>query len=314
MSTIVWLRDASIAECAVCFIVAAIFFYKRVWGRFTLLFALVVLRALSGVILIPLLFFRRDLGISLHTAFSTYFYTSWTSGIIQALLLIGIIYHAYREAMRPLQGLQRIGKIIFRWVAVVSIAVSVAIAAGPHMATSGYIARSAAMIGQIQQGVFVLTLCLLLFVCLAIRPLGLTFRSHIFGVALGLGVIAATLLVQAAWISTVGAQSLYSPVYLISTIGSLASVCIWGAYFALPEPERGMILLPTTSPFFTWNRISEALGDEPGYVAVAGFKPSMLAAAELKVLTSAAHKADRLTSGSAEALPHPELKQIAVSQ
>jgi hypothetical protein len=291
-----------------------LFYYKRIWGKFTLLFALVALRAISGTILIPLLFFRRDLGVSLPTAFNTYFYTSWTSGIIQALLLIGIIYHCYREAMRPLQGLQRLGNIIFRWVVVVSIAVSVAIAAGPHISASGYSGTVSAMISQIQQGVFVLTLCLLLFVCFAIRPLGLTFRSQIFGVALGLGITAASLLVQAAWVSTIGGHSLYSPVYLVSTVGSLASVCIWGTYFLLPEPERKMILLPTTSPFFTWNRISEALGDEPGFVAVAGFKPSMLAAAELKVLTSASHKADRLASGSVDSLPRPELKQIAVSQ
>lgn len=313
MSAIVLLRDVSIAECAASFCVAALFFYKRVWGKFSLLFALIVLRALSGTILIPLLFFRKDLGISLPAAYSTFYYTSWISGIVQALLLIGIIYHAYREAMRPLQGLQRIGKIIFRWVAVVSIAVSVAIAAGPHLAATGSIARLGTMISQIQQGVFVLTLCLLLFVCFAIRPLGLTFSSRVFGVALGLGVTAASLLVQAAWISTAGAQSLYSPIYLVSTVGSLASICIWGAYFALPEPERKMILLPTTSPFFTWNRISEALGDEPGFVAVAGFKPSMLAAAELKVLSST-HKVDRLASLSAESLPRPELKRIAVSQ
>jgi hypothetical protein len=47
-----------------------------------------------------------------------------------------------------------------------------------------------------------------------------------------------------------------------------------------------MILLPTTSPFFLWNRISEALGDEPGFVAVAGFKPDMLAPAELVAFTA----------------------------
>lgn len=315
MSTVMLLRDISIAECAVSFCVVAIFYYKRIWGKFTLLFALILLRALTGAIVIPLLFFRKDLGISLPVAFGTYFYTSWVSGFLAALLLIGIIYHAYREAMRPLQGLQRIGKIIFRWVAVVSIAVSVAIAAGPHASGGpGILAKIGGMVSQIQQGVFVLTLCLLLFVCFAIRPLGLTFRSRIFGVALGLGVTAASLLVQAAWIATVGAQTVYSPIYLVSTVGSLASVCIWGTYFLLPEPESKMILLPTTSPFFTWNRISEALGDAPGYVAVAGFKPNMLAAAELKVLTSASHKADRLASGSVDALPRPELKQIAVSQ
>lgn len=314
MSTFVLLRDLSITECAVCFVVAAIFFYKRVWGKFSLLFALVLLRALSGSILIPLLFFRKDLGLSLAFAYNTYFYTAWISGIAQALLLIGIIYHVYKEAMRPLQGLQRIGKVIFRWVAVVSVAVSIAIAVGPHTLTQSHVGTIGAAVTQVQQGVFVLTLCLLLFVCFAIRPLGLTLRSRIFGVALGLGVTAATYLVQAAWISTVGGQSLYSPIYLVATVGSLISVSVWGAYFVLPEPERKMILLPTTSPFFTWNRISEALGDEPGFVAVAGFKPSMLAAAELKVLSSATHKVDRLGPLSAESLPRPELKQIAVSQ
>ena len=316
MSTIVLLRDVSIAECAVSFCVAALFCYKRVWGKFSLLFALIALRAITGAILIPLLFFRRDLGISLPVAFNTYFYTSWISGIVQALLLIAIIYHVYREAMRPLQGLQRIGKIIFRWVAVVSVFVSVAIAAGPHLSSANYVGSIGAMVSQVQQGVFVLTLCLLLFVCFAIRPLGLTFRSHIFGISLGLGVTATSLLVQAAWIATVGAQSLYSPVNLVSTVGSLISVCIWGVYFVLPEPERKMILLPTTSPFFTWNRISEALGDEPGYVAVAGFKPEMLAAAELKVLTSSTHKPNQLPAAShvSPEASRPALQQIAVSQ
>ena len=79
-----------------------------------------------------------------------------------------------------------------------------------------------------------------------------------------------------------------------------------------------MILLPTTSPFFTWNRTSEALGDEPGYVAIAGFKPQMLAAAELKVLSSTTHKTDRLppaTVPAPEAHSRPALQQrVAVSQ
>ena len=48
-----------------------------------------------------------------------------------------------------------------------------------------------------------------------------------------------------------------------------------------------MILLPTTSPFFFRNRISEILGDAPGQVAVAGFSPDMLAPAEIEMLTSA---------------------------
>lgn len=52
-----------------------------------------------------------------------------------------------------------------------------------------------------------------------------------------------------------------------------------------------MILLPTTSPFFLWNRISEALGDAPGFVAIAGFKPEMLAPAELMAFTAGSKRA-----------------------
>ena len=318
MSDVLWLRDFNIVECILCFGVLALLSYKRQWRHFAPLMGLLAVRAISASILIPLLFFRKLTGLSIPTAYTIYFYTAWISALAEALLLIGVIYHVYNEAMRPMQGLQRIGRIIFRWVAVVSIALSIAIAAGPHSSSgSGWVGSIAAAASQIQQGVSVLTLCLLLFVCFAIRPLGLTFRSRIFGVALGLGVTTAAFLVQAAWFATVGAQSLYSPIYLVGTVGSLLSISVWGTYFALPEPERKMILLPTTSPFFTWNRISEALGDEPGYVAIAGFKPQMLAAAELKVLSSATHK-DRLPAPAQsvqDALPRAALQQrVAVSQ
>lgn len=319
MSNVLWLRDLNIADGIIYFGVLGILFYGRQWRRFAPLMGLLAVRAISASILVPLLFFRRAIGISIPTAYDIYFYTAWISALAEALLIIGVIYHVYNEAMRPLQGLQRLGRIIFRWVAVVSIALSIAIAAGPHGPTSGGWAGSiAAAASQIQQGVSVLTLCLLLFVCFAIRPLGLTFRSRIFGTALGLGVTTTAFLIQAAWVATVGAHSMYSPVYIVGTLGVLISGCVWGAYFALPEPERKMILLPTTSPFFTWNRISEALGDEPGYVAVAGFKPQMLAAAELKVLSSPSHKPARLsgtTHAANEAHPAAAMKHpLAVSQ
>ncbi len=318
MSNVLWLRDSNIAECAVCFGVVSVMLYKRQWRTFGALMGLLAVRSLTGLIVIPILFFRKETGLSLPVAYDLLFYTNWISAVLQVILIVLTIYDIYNKAMRPLQGLQKIGRIIFRWVAVVSLAVSVAFAVGPHRTSSTLAGLVGAIVPQIQQGVSVLTLCLLLFVCFAIRPLGLTFRSRIFGIAVGLGVTAATFLVQSAWLATAGAGSLYSPIFLVSTIGSLISICIWGTYFVLPEPEQKMILLPTTSPFFTWNRISEALGDEPGYVAVAGFKPQMLAAAELKVLSSSVQKQERLaaaTHAAIEVRPAPALNHpVAVSQ
>ncbi|HVG26269.1 MAG TPA: hypothetical protein VM865_01590 [Acidobacteriaceae bacterium] len=322
MDWFIWLRDFSIVECVLSFGTLGLIFYKGMAREFRFLMSLIAIRALHGLVIIPLLFFRPETGLSLPVAYQIYFFVCWISAVLEALLFVAVIYDVYRKAMMPLKGLQRIGNVIFRWVAVVSVAVSLAIAIGPHLSSPGSTSTTAtitSMAAQIQQGTTVLTLCLLLFVCFAIRPLGLTFASRIFGVALGLGVTATTYLIQAAWLSTVGAHSLYSPIYMISAAGSLASVCIWGTYFALPEPQRKMILLPTTSPFFTWNRISEALGDEPGFVAVAGFKPDMLAAAELKVLTSGTTRVDRfqssvISAAARESSIAPALHSIAVSQ
>ena len=47
----------------------------------------------------------------------------------------------------------------------------------------------------------ILTFCLLLFVCFAIRPMGLSYTSRIFGVSLGLGIMATNDLVQSAWLA-----------------------------------------------------------------------------------------------------------------
>jgi hypothetical protein len=190
--------------------------------------------------------------------------------------------------MKPLEGLHRAGKIIFRWVGGVSVALALALSLGPHMAGTNFWATIS---GQVQQGISILILCLLLFVCFSTRYLGLTYRSHIFGVSLGLGIYATVSLVESAWTASAVGQTVYSPVFVFATLGSCVTLLVWGTYFALPEPARKMILLPTTSPFFLWNRISEALGDAPGFVAIAGFKPDMMAPAELTAFTAGSKRA-----------------------
>ena len=248
-----------------------------------------------------LLFFRKALHISIDVAYPLYFAANWIAGGFAFVIRILIVYAVFAEAMRPLSGLHQAGKIIFRWVGVVSALVAFALVAGPGVFSS--VGALTNVFSRLQQGVSVLTLCLLVFVCFAVRPLGLTFRSHIFGVSLGLGIAATVELVQAAWLVTKGAHSLYSPVFLISSLGFCVALVVWGVYFAAPEPARQMILLPTTSPFFFWNRISEILGDAPGHVAIAGFSPDMLAPAEIEMLTAATSAEAAEAAGTEHAGP-----------
>ena len=305
------LKYADILFVCFCLGILILMGRKRLLAEFPLLAILLGVHAVSSAITVAILFFRQSIHLDISTAYKVYFYSHWVSFTAEAILQLLIIYSVFRLAMKPLQGLHSIGKIIFRWVAAVSVMVSVAIAAGPHLVGPGYglTVTIATLTGQVGQGICVLTLCLLLFVCFSTKPLGLTYSSRIFGIVLGLGVLAMTSLVQTAWTSVSAGRSLYSASALFGALGSCAALAVWGTYFALPEPERKLILLPTTSPFFFWNKISEALGDAPGHVAIAGFRPDMLAPAELQMLGAPSMK--RIESPSEHVFSAPSLQSAS---
>jgi hypothetical protein len=181
--------------------------------------------------------------------------------------------------------LQTLGMLVFRWVAAISVAVAIGVAVTPHLSGVKFMT---AMITQLQQTSSILTLCLLLFVCFAIRPMGLSFRSRIFGVSLGLGVFATINLVNSAWLGRYA--NMYSVFSVVNGLAVGLTLLTWSAYFAFPEPKRRIITLPTTSPFLRWNQISLALGDDPGYVAVGGIPPELFAPAEIEVMRRASAK------------------------
>ncbi len=265
--------------------VMAAIIWRKAYRIFPPLVYLLAVDAGTVSVTLALLYFRKALHLSLDSAYTMYFWVNWATTGFDLVLRVMTVYAIFAEAIRPMQGLHKVGKVIFRWVGLASILVALAMVAGPGVFSS--LQGLATIFSHLQQGVSVLTLCLLVFVCFTVRPLGLTFRSHLFGVSLGLGIASTVELVQAAWQVSSAAHSVYSPVYLVSSVGFCFALAVWGVYFGAPEPKRKMILLPTTSPFFFWNRISEVLGDAPGQVAVAGFTPDMLAPAEIEMLTAA---------------------------
>jgi hypothetical protein len=253
--------------------------------QFLYLFALLCVRLVCSLVCFPLLLLGANGTIERHMAYQTYFYVYWTSYALEAILSLLVIYSIFKLAMAPLKGLQTLGMLVFRWVAAISVAVAIGVAVSPHLSGIKFMV---AMVTQLQQTSSILTLCLLLFVCFAIRPMGLSYNSRIFGVSLGLGVLATVSLVNAAWLTH--SPNMYSTISLVNSLAVGLTLLMWSAYFAFPEPKRRIIVLPTTSPFLRWNQISLALGDDPGYVAVGGIPPELFAPAELEVMRRASAK------------------------
>jgi hypothetical protein len=261
--------------------IAIVFLLRSAASRkFGYLIAFLSVRLVSGVVSLGLVHLSI---IEEHLAYRIYFYVYWGSYALEAVLSLFVVYSIFKLSMAPLKGLQTLGMLIFRWVAAISAAVSIGVAIVPHRSGLQFIIG---LVTQIQQTSSILTLCLLLFVCFAIRPMGLSYRSQIFGISMGLGILATTDLARAAWLSHYP-TNIYSAVNLISGLAMCATLCIWSAYFAFPEPKRRLIVLPTTSPFLRWNQISMALGDDPGYVAIGGIAPELFAPAEIEIMKRA---------------------------
>ena len=280
-----------ILEAILCITSLLLILWRGQGKSYRFLCTLLGFRVLFAASTLPLVLFGGH-GIEKHTAYRLYFYTYWSSFAVESVVGLVLIYGIFDLAMAPLDGLKRLGTLVFRWAASISLAIAVGSALTPHVNTNAFIIT---FVNQLQRTQSILTLSLLLFVCFAIRPLGLTYSSRIFGVSLGLGILATTNLFVSGWMAHF--QTMYSGINIAKGVITCAVLLLWTAYFALPEPKRRIIVLPTTSPFLRWNQISEILGDAPGFVAIAGIPPELFAPAELEIMRRASIKmADQPTT------------------
>jgi hypothetical protein len=268
---------------ALCAIVA-----RKQWADYWALETWLVVRGGSGALSAIAYSLARNPHhpISRMAAYNIYMCAYWISFAIESILALVVVYSVFRLAMAPLKGLQTLGTLVFKWAAGISVAVALGSALSPDIKSGT--AYLMAAITQLQRTEGILTLCLLLFVCFAIRPMGLSYGSRIFGVSMGFGILSTCDLVQSAWI--LFNPRIASTFNLINGIVICTVLATWTAYFAIPEPRRRLIVLPTTSPFLRWNQISQALGDDPGFVAVGGVPPDLFAPAELEVMRRASMK------------------------
>jgi hypothetical protein len=119
----------------------------------------------------------------------------------------------------------------------------------------------------------VLALCMLTFLAFASNTLGVSFRSRIFGVTFGLGMMAVSDLVYTAFFTD--HASLASPVNSAHSFAYMAAIAIWVGYFVQPEPARRLVTMPVTSPLMRWNDVAQTLGNPAGQVAVS-YPPSFM--------------------------------------
>jgi hypothetical protein len=237
-----------------------LFFRPGLRKAYRWLFTYLGVRSVTAVLVWFLLY--GPMVASPHAYTVAYFMVHWTSYLVSAVLLFLSCLDVYREAMAPLPGLVRMGTTVFRWAALASLLVTAttltSITLGPGMIVQIGI--------QMMRCVGTAELCLLTFLILSMKAIGLSPRNRPFGVALGLGFMAAADCIQS---SLIGVQITLGPAgqIVFESVASL-TLAVWIAYSLMPEPVRKPVTVAVNSAIYKWDQIASALGHKNTQVVV----------------------------------------------
>ncbi len=196
----------------------------RLYRQFPMFFAFVVADFVQAAVLLPMIFS--------HFSRSDIYATAFYSGlVVSTALRFGIIHEIFAHMFRDYAVLHRLGKPLFRWVTVGLLLVGLAVAAYQ----GGHDARPlTSLVHVLDLAASILQCGLLLGLFFFSSYLGLSWRSYLFGIALGLGAFASANLVAAAIRSQTG--FLYNNPLNYFTMGTYQGcVLVWVFYLLAPE-------------------------------------------------------------------------------
>jgi hypothetical protein len=226
---------------------------------------------LFGVLQNPILFWFHQQG-----DYARYFYAFWVSCALSALLGLAVIQEVFYAALKPFAGLRDLGRIAFRWSAALLLLIAMLVGFDSHQNVL------MASVQHLEGGVRMMEVGLLLLLFTASEKIGLSMRSRVFGVALGIGFTAASNLLFASMWPKAG-SSLLLVLNLTRVCSFLAACVIWNLYFALPAVKEQPVLLPVTSPLMRWNEAALAFGHSGGRVMYTSEPESFLPSVERMV-------------------------------
>jgi hypothetical protein len=203
--------------------VAAAMFRRKLHREFPFFFAYIISQVLIFLFLFPI----YESGDPAY-----YFYSYWLCSVLSLALGFKVIHEIFLDIFRPHHTLKDLGTVLFKWAALVMLlAAGVVLAASPS--ASEPLVRA---VLTVQRCVRVIQCGLVLFLLFFSRYLGVSWRQHSFGIALGFGGFASIEL---------GASALYSGGQISQTTLSLANmvayncaILTWLRYALVKAPSR----------------------------------------------------------------------------
>jgi len=251
----------SVAEFGLWVVLGFLFWSKNLHRRFPAMGIYLVLRLVSMPVLMVLFQGQAQHWFNDY-AYAGYFFTYWAVYIASAALLYFVCQEIFRDALSAFTGLQRLGTIVFRWVALVSTFVSLSTLSFEH--TNVLIIPAISY--RLMRSVSILELCLLAFLCLSMNALRIPARGMAFGISLGFGLMSSSDFILASFWSR--STSLTDSLQFVSEAVLLVALGTWITYTSMPDLAHQPVLMPVNSTILRWNEIACALGHTGTQVAV----------------------------------------------
>jgi hypothetical protein len=203
---------------------AGVMFWRRLHRTFPIFFAYIVFQVVNFVVLFPIYRSGSIMG---------YFYAYWISAAISLAIGFKVIHEIFLDVFRPFHTLKDLGTMLFKWAAVVMLLVALVVTAASQPGSDTPLTQAVIMA---QRCVRVIQCGLILFLLFFSRHLGVSWRQHSFGIALGFGGFASAELVGLALFS--GGQIHPRTINLINTTAYSLAILTWIGYGLLKTTSR----------------------------------------------------------------------------
>jgi len=204
--------------------VAGVMFYRKLHKVFPVFFAYILSQILMFAVSFPML----QLGYTQY-----FFYVYWTCAAISLAVGFKVIHEIFLDIFRPYHTLKDLGSVLFKWAALVMLLVAGVVAAATPAAEQGSLIQG---VVAVQRCLRVIQCGLILFLLVFSKYLGVTWRQHSFGIALGFGSFAG---VELTLLALYASNQLSQPVIsLINMLAYNGAILIWLGYAWIKSPAR----------------------------------------------------------------------------
>ena len=197
---------------------------RRQLKNFRFFFAYLVSQLLSFAIVFPAYVWR---------GYSAMFYLYWATSAISVTCGFFVIHEVFVEVFRFFHTLRDLGTVLFKWAGLVMLLVAAVVSISTN---STEITPWMQAILTSQRCVRMIQVGMVLFLLFFAQYLGVSWKQHSFGIALGFGSFA---IIELVLVSSWAGNHIVDPWMSIINMGAYnVSLGLWLGYFSVKRPVR----------------------------------------------------------------------------